>query len=238
MLKWSLQLHKWVGLIVGLQVLFWIAGGLVMSVLPIERVRGEHHVRQAAKPVLPLGDVVSLKDLAAKAGLDGISDATLKATPQGPVWLLNLSSGGEAYFDARTGGDVRELTAAEAQAAAQAAYQGPGKPSPARYLETAPQEAGVSGPLYAVEFSDPERSVLYLDAFTGEVRTRRSNLWRFYDIFWRLHIMDWKNGQDFNHPLIIAAAALSLAIVVTGFILLWIRLARDLNRLRRGPQRA
>jgi uncharacterized iron-regulated membrane protein len=238
MLKWSLQLHKWIGLIVGLQILFWIAGGLVMSALPIERVRGENHVRQAAKPVLPLGEVISLKDLAAKAELDGISDATLKATPQGPMWILNLSSGAEAYFNARTGGDVRELTAAEAQAAAAAAYQGSGTPSAARYLETAPQEAGVSGPLYAVTFSDPERSVFYLDAFTGEVRTRRSNLWRFYDVFWRLHIMDWKNGQNFNHPLIIAAAALSLAIVVTGLILLWIRLARDLSRVTRRPQRA
>lgn len=238
MLKWSLQLHKWIGLIVGLQILFWIVGGLVMSALPIERVRGEHHVRQAAKPVLPIGDVISLKDLAAKAELDGISDATLKVTPQGPLWILNLSSGAEAYFNARTGGDVREITAAVAQAAAAAAYQGPGKPSAARYLETAPPEAGVSGPLYAVEFSDPERSVLYLDAFTGEVRTRRSNLWRFYDFFWRLHIMDWKTGQNFNHPLIIAAAAISLAVVVTGFILLWLRLSRDFSRLKRTPQSA
>lgn len=234
MLNWSLQLHKWIGLVVGVQILFWIAGGLVMSAIPIEKVRGEHRARQAAQPALPLQEVLGLSQLATAAKLDQISEATLKVTPQGPIWMVKESRGGEAYYNARTGGDVRELTPGEAQGAAREAYNGPGRPTVTRYLEIAPQEAGVSAPLYAVEFSDPERSVLYLDVFTGEVVGRRSNLWRFYDVFWRLHIMDWKAGQDFNHPLIIAAAALSLAIVMTGFILLWIRLRRDLQRLVRS----
>ena len=33
--------HKWVGVFVGIQVVLWVAGGLVMSAFPIELVRGE-----------------------------------------------------------------------------------------------------------------------------------------------------------------------------------------------------
>lgn len=35
MLRWATQIHKWLALIVGLQVLGWFAGGLVMTALPI-----------------------------------------------------------------------------------------------------------------------------------------------------------------------------------------------------------
>ncbi|PHR62887.1 MAG: hypothetical protein COA47_02190, partial [Robiginitomaculum sp.] len=33
--------HKWIGLVVGLQIVLWTAGGLVMSVFKIESVRSE-----------------------------------------------------------------------------------------------------------------------------------------------------------------------------------------------------
>ncbi len=62
--------------------------------------------------------------------------------------------------------------------------------------------------------------------------TRRSAVWRFYDFFWRLHILDFKNGDNFNHPLLVGLTVLTLSIVVTGFILLWIRLSRDLKMAR------
>ena len=48
----------------------------------------------------------------------------------------------------------------------------------------------------------------------------------------RIQILDFKTGSNFNHPLIIAAAALTLPVVITGLILLWIRLGRDLSAAR------
>ena len=80
-----------------------------------------------------------------------------------------------------------------------------------------------------MDFDDAERTAFYLDPQTGEVVTRRSAVWRFYDFFWRLHILDLKNGEDFNHPLLIGLALLTLPVVITGLILLWIRLGRDLR---------
>ena len=106
-------------------------------------------------------------------------------------------------------------------------YEGRGRPVAARYYAEAPQETGREGPLWRVDFDDAERTSFYLSPETGEVVTRRSNVWRFYDFFWRLHIMDLENGEDFNHPLIIVATSLTLSIVISGFILLAIRLGRD-----------
>ncbi len=40
LLRWTLRIHKWLALVVGIQIVLWIAGGVVMSALPLDRVRG------------------------------------------------------------------------------------------------------------------------------------------------------------------------------------------------------
>ncbi|MFT4936365.1 MAG: putative iron-regulated membrane protein [Pseudoalteromonas distincta] len=111
------------------------------------------------------------------------------------------------------------------------AYKGAGKLLAVDYEESSPREAQVSGPLWRASFGDKEHSRLYLDAFTGEVLSRRSDLWAFYDVFYQIHIMNFGASRSYNHPLIVAAAAATLAVMVTGIILLLLRLRSDLRRL-------
>ena len=47
--------HKWITLIIGIQVVLWIAGGVVMSWFDIDKVRGAHNVRER-EPVLLASD--------------------------------------------------------------------------------------------------------------------------------------------------------------------------------------
>lgn len=236
MLKTALQIHKWVGLVVAIQVLFWVVGGLVMTVLPISWVRGENHTPSSvtARP-MAVNEVKSLAELALGPG--ELRGAELRATPRGAVWLVKTKSA-LRVFDAASGHPLPRLTPDEATAAAKSAYVGRGEPGRAQFLPSPPQEAATTTPLYAVTFDDAVGTTLYLDPDTGEAVKRRSNLWRFYDLFWRLHIMDWPSGENFNHPLIIAAAALTLFVTVTGVILLWLRLARDLRNLDNRRRRA
>lgn len=236
-LKLSTQLHKWVALIVGVQVLFWVLGGLVMTVLPIERVRSEHHLAEAAPAPLALDAALTPAEAAARAGVTPVA-AQLKSTPRGPVWTLTPAEGAPVVVSATTGAALPTLSPDEARALARTAYRGDGRPVSARLLADAPQETGREGPLWRVDFDDAEKTTFYLSPDTGEVLTRRSDLWRFYDFFWRLHIMDWRSGEDFNHPLIVIATALTLSVVVTGFVLLWIRLARDLKAVQAERGRA
>ncbi|MDP8916077.1 MAG: PepSY domain-containing protein [Pseudomonadota bacterium] len=231
MLRLSMQLHKWIALIVGVQVLFWVAGGLVMTAIPIERVRSEHRLVKPSPAPLALGDLVSVQTAAARAGVAPV-EAALKSTARGPVWSLKAADGEEVAVSARTGRRLARMSEAEARAVAARAYKGPGRPVQARFYAKAPAETGKEGPLWRVDFNDAERTAFYLAPETGEVATRRSNVWRLFDFFWRLHILDLKNGEDFNNPWVIGFAALTLPVVITGFILLWIRLARDLKMLR------
>lgn len=230
-LKLSTQLHKWIALIVGLQVLFWVGGGLVMTAIPIETVRSEHRAAELKPDPLALADLPALGEIARRAGVAPVQ-AELHPTPRGPAWTLKPAAGEPVIVSAATGARFGPMSAAEASAFAKGAYRGEAGVASAVLLPEAPQETGKSGPLWRVDFSDREKTTFYLSPATGDVVTRRSGVWRFYDFFWRLHIMDWKNGEDFNHPLIIVTTLLTLSIVITGFVLLWIRLARDLKGLR------
>lgn len=54
--------HKWLALIVGVQVLFWVGSGLFFAIFPIEQVRSEHRIahQHAAPPSAPVQDVSAL----------------------------------------------------------------------------------------------------------------------------------------------------------------------------------
>ena len=231
MLKLSTQIHKWLALVVGLQVLGWVLGGLVMTAIPIERVRSEHHVAAFQRQVLPASGVLDHQAAAAVMGVEAV-EATLKTTLRGTVWVLKDVDGGVHTVNAATGAHMKPMAEGEARQLAGAQYQGKGQPVAARWFATAPQEAGRPGPLWRIDFSDGEKTSFYLSPETGEVVSRRSNVWRLYDLFWRIHILDFKTGDNFNNPLVIAAAALTLPVVATGLILLWIRLGRDWRTAR------
>tara|TARA_R110000782_G_scaffold34507_4_gene82416 strand:+ start:347 stop:1072 length:726 start_codon:yes stop_codon:yes gene_type:complete len=230
-LRLSTQLHKWIALAVGIQVLFWVAGGLVMTAIPIETVRSEHHVREQTPVPLVFDGIQAPGAIAAAQNL-AVARAELKLTPRGTAWVLTPVEGDPVTVSAATGRAFPALDTATATQLAANAYRGDGTPTSTVLLPVAPQETGKEGPIWRVDFNDTERTSFYLSPQTGEVVTRRSAVWRFYDFFWRLHILDLKEGKDFNHPLLIGLTFLTFTVVITGFILLWIRVGRDITLWR------
>jgi hypothetical protein len=231
MLRLSLQIHKWIALVVGIQVLGWVLGGLVMTAIPIEKVHGDQHAVTPVLAPIDLKKLVPLEKQLTLADQTDVGSATLKNTPRGPIWVLKSAAGSEGWWNAYTGENIDEIKAPDARRYALMAYKGAGKLTGVDYEEVAPKEAQVSGPLWRASFADAERTRLYLDAFTGEVISRRSSLWGLYDFFYQIHIMNFGATRTYNHPVIVIATAATLFVVVTGFVLLWIRVSKDLQGL-------
>ncbi len=81
-LRYSTQIHKWVGLVVGLQVLFWVGGGLVMTAIPIATVRSEHRLKASTPAALPLEQIaLALGDSPALFVLDNMEQLALEGAP-------------------------------------------------------------------------------------------------------------------------------------------------------------
>ena len=218
------QLHRWLGLLIAAQVLCWIAGGLVMSVLELDAVRGEH-VRAAAPaaPLDPQAPQVPLADVLANPAFAGATAATLSSWQGRLVYRLERAQGGPLLVDAASGRQLSPIDEATARAVALADYAGDGSIVGVDWVDTPALEyRGRELPLWRVRFDDARDTTLYIAPQTGAVVARRNDLWRTFDFVWMLHIMDYEEREDFNHPLLVATAATALLFVMTGLgMLVW-----------------
>ncbi len=219
MTAWLRKLHRWVGLVIGLQFLLWMGSGLLMALLDHDTVSGHATRTHSAASDWPLGEVLAPATVAAAAGtgLDAVESAWLldapmyKLTRKGASWLVDARSGAR-----------RVLTARDATALAVADYNGNGQPAaPILLAEPGLEARRHKGPLWKVAFGDAANTTLYLSASDGKVLERRNDTWRLFDIAWMLHIMDYSGRADFNHPLVIMAAAGGTWMAVTGLWLLF-----------------
>ena len=51
----SAKVHKWLALLMAIQILFWFVSGLFFAVFPIERVRSEHMMAERPAQPVPFG---------------------------------------------------------------------------------------------------------------------------------------------------------------------------------------
>ena len=228
------RIHRWMALAVGLQVAIWLAGGLLMSAIPIERVRGEHKIAPREAVTVDASGVLTLAEAMKRHEMTGITSARLIPLPGGAAWQIADSQGAH-LMDAQTGAVLPPLSEAAATAIAVADYAGPGQPISAELLAEPPAEYARPGPIWRVVMSDADRTALYVSPESGEVTARRGRTWRTYDLAWRLHVMDYDDGESFNHPLLVTAAGAGALFALSGLFLTGSRLRQSWRqrRLRR-----
>lgn len=225
--RWVVRLHKWSALIAGLQVLVWIGGGFGMAVMPV----GEHRMAAAVPLAADPGALTGLAAAARVADFGALDSARLVSHLAGPAWLLQ-SDDRAALVDARSGTLLSLLDADAAQAVARADYAGPGLVGSAQWLDHAPWYYGGPVPVWRVVIEGDEGRMIFVAPDTGQVVSRRSDSWRLFDVFWRLHIMDYRDGSNINNPLLICAAGFALLFTLSGLILLVLRLRRVFHAVR------
>ncbi len=241
------KLHRWLGLLVAIQIIAWMASGLYFSLFPIEEIRGEHLTRPAEPPAAEqlgaLGSPKALKDTLDRELSPGWVLASVNVVPCGDAvcWRVGGSLDGRSFARLVSGDGNRMLAPLDAAAArARAAdwLREPGEVEAVHWLEEYPANGEIRGralPVWRVDFRKPETLSLYLDPWTGELLARRTDRWRLFDFFWMLHIMDFENREDFNHLLLQVAAALGLVVALSG-VVFWALTTRLFRRRRiAGP---
>jgi len=215
MIRW---LHKWFGLVLGLQFLIWAGSGAVMALLDHHEVSAEHSVLPIAQPASPPRPL----PLAQVAERVGAPIVTLRLKPLYDSYVYEATTPlGVRLLDATTGAPI-EIDAARAKTLAVARYAG-NEPvrSVTHVAKTTLETRDVVLPVWRVEFTDKARTTLLVSAKTGELLGTKNDSWRLWDIAWMLHIMDYGERQSFNHPLIITVGTGSGWLALSGLILLF-----------------
>lgn len=217
------RVHKWLALVIGAQLLIWFASGVIMSFLPIDKVRGEHLVdREAIATIPPDTPMVAPATLIAQAGAP--VEAVAWRMLDGEAIAEVATGKGIRLFDARTGIALPPVDAVQATRIARAAWKGADKPSsrPSRVTAESPEYRGAL-PAWRIAFADADRTSVFVAAESGRISAVRTGTWRLYDFFWSLHIMDWKNHENFNTWWLLAFAIGGLALGIAGTVLLFMR---------------
>ena len=231
--KW----HKWLALVVGIQLLFWTFSGLYMSAVPIEVIKSEHLFKEKPQQVLssdlnffPVADVISkLESEISVVGLE------IKSVLDKPAYIVRLADSTKHLVDAVSGELISPLTRDSAIEIAEGHFKGDASKVNAELISKKVSEYRGKYPVWQVNFNNLEQTTFYVSPNTGQLTAKRGILWRVYDFLWMLHIMDYRNRTDFNNWLLVLAAILGLAVSVSGLILIRFSFRkRDFKFIKRG----
>ncbi|MFG6447647.1 hypothetical protein ACG0Z6_05250 [Roseateles sp. BYS180W] len=231
------------GWVVAPQVLAWVLGGLLFAWMPFKAwVKAADTVQ---RPALNVDAALLVQQMALPheatrqelAQLGTVSAAAWVMAAEGPALKLNTAEG-ERWLTMQ-GQWLEPPTQAAVLRRAQQVYRGSGQVLEIEQLAQVPrsllwvQELRHRGAVWRVQFDDKLHTRLYFDARSGEFLVARTRAWVLYDLMWRLHVMDYSEGEDFNNPLLRAAALLALGLTLTGVVLGVNALLRSLRRRRR-----
>jgi hypothetical protein len=142
------------------------------------------------------------------------------------VYIVETEDG-DRLVDARTGRPIPSPSRYQIRQAADYWYTGAGRLSRLSLIHEVPGEIrGRKAPLWRAEFQGWNKPTLYFAPSTGQLVSRRHELWRIFDFLWMLHIMDYDTRDNVNNWLLRSFTVLALTTVLSGVWLLWFAFRR------------
>ena len=221
-------LHRWLGALIGVQLLLWCAGGVFFSWQHMEDVRGTAERNDFVPPVEAKAVVLTVAQAIDTAGATGTAtDVRLQQWLGKPVYRIK-GPNKTVLVDATNGAILSPINERQARAVATGARRT--KPAVwSSVLITADPDIEYRKkplPAWQVVLDDGKNTHIYVDANTGGITARRNDTWRLFDWFWMLHTMDYWGRDNFHNPLLQFAALLAIAGLASGYLLWSLRLRR------------
>lgn len=233
--KLSRKWHRILGPLIGVQLLLWTLGGVYFSWFDLDNVHGDHErAERAAADLRGVNFTVPIETLLSRTDLERVEDLRLGMYGERPVVRLYQDRDRVEMYDASTGERLSPIGEEEARAIAAADFAPPGEIVAARLIETKGGDYRNEVPAWRVRFDNRKRTDIYVHANTGLVTARRNAIWRGFDFLWMLHILDFRERENFNNWLLRVLSLLSLITIATGYIL-WLMTTPMLRR-RRGDR--
>jgi hypothetical protein len=144
-----------------------------------------------------------------------------------PVYVLREGSRAVRVVHAASGVELPPLDEQAARRLASSLHREQPAAVAAELLqETGSESRGLHTPVWRVRLDDRWRSHVYLDPVTARLLAVRNDLWRVYDFFWMLHIMDFEDRDDFNNGLLRGSSVAAWFLGLSGAWLLFYSFGR------------
>lgn len=201
--------HKYLSLVISIQLLLWTISGIYFAFNKIELVRGEQYLIEQNVSKLNLKEVES-----------SFSAKNVNFVRRLDEWIIKVEmDSGFSYTDLQ-GQNLDELNAEEVkEVVRQSTNLTPLMAQRIDKPEIRAEFRGRNLPIFKVATSTTDNINVYVDAFTGEVTAIRSDSWRIWDFLWGAHIIDYSERENINNFLIKILSILALMSSLSGIVL-------------------
>ncbi|APZ48113.1 hypothetical protein BW723_08990 [Polaribacter reichenbachii] len=228
--RFTRKTHRYLGLFIGIQFLFWTIGGLYFSWNDMDDVHGETLLDKTEhtfsfsynEPVRKL--LQFLEDTEAKPikNIEAIvvnKDSLLRVTRSNDILFLNLNKN---KYRVR-----KALTKEESIAFVKSRLYNAMPIKSTKFLtekEIANKHEyrGNPLPVFAITLEHETNTTVYVHPNTAKITKVRNDNWRKFDFLWMLHVMDFETRDHITNWVLRVFSVLGLLTILSGFYLFFI----------------
>lgn len=213
--RWIHQVHRWLGLIVLLQVLFWSSGGLLMAFLDFSDLYVDPPQPGLTLPAL---SPQMLATRLQQAGVKGPFDTFQLVQRGGSTWFQVQPRSGDPLLVNSHGQIVSPISETQIRNFARSYYRGTGALVQLEKLSRSGGNYVSDRPLWRARFADAAGTEIYLEPQTGALLARRKRSWGIYHLMWELHLTKYTPWSSVNKGLMALLALMNIVVALTGLL--------------------
>lgn len=223
------KIHRYLGVLLGLQFLLWTISGLYFSWTNIDEIHGDlqhKHPPHLSASFHFVSPSVILDSLDEKA--DSIHKVEVVTILQKPFYSISYFANNKMktiLADAQNGQQREAISKEEAIEIAVESFADEQNSSEVEYITAVDKHSEYREkplPAWRVSFNHPSNTHVYISSLTGKVETFRNKKWRTFDLLWMFHTMDYNGRDNINNWVLRAFSIFGLVTVISGFALFFI----------------
>jgi hypothetical protein len=214
--KFIRKTHRYLGLIIGIQFLFWTISGLYFSWTDIDVIHGDQFLKEVQENSFT--GLLSPDSITKGTPIRSIALTTILDEPY--YWINN-----DLLIHAKTGKIKSQITADDAVVIADYYLIDGLKVKEVELIEKTDMHHEFREqplPAWAVTYDHSDNLTVYIDARKGSFQRVRHDSWRWFDFLWMFHTMDYESRDDFNNILLRIFSVSALITVLSGYLLWYI----------------
>ena len=234
--------HRYLGVFLGIQFLFWTLGGLYFSWNNMDDVHGETLLKQEKKyfknvdfSQIQKGIVTLEKEV----DIDSIHSIKLVEVFGKQLAQLKYFNDNHLKLQLISVENGNLRPAFTGQECLQLAEQQLIEPIPvikAEFLDKHTvgnhhEYRGKPLPAYAFTLDHSTKTTIYVSTELGQITSVRNNNWRRFDFLWMLHTMDYNTRDHITNWVLRIFSALGILTIFSGFFLFY-RTSPNIRKLR------
>lgn len=219
------KMHRYLGLFLGIQFLFWTISGMYFSWTDIDDIHGDSFKNLEYQPKA-FNNLISPSQLDVSEGINSIA---LRDINNVPYYWVN----GKQLYNAIDGSLKNKISKNEALYIAKNNMKSGLEVNAVEQIKEVDRHHEYRDrllPAFVISYKTDEALKAYVSIKDGKFQTIRHRSWRWFDFLWMTHTMDYDGRDNFNTTILRAFSLLGLITVLSGF-LLWYTSSPSVRKL-------